>query len=452
MVTRKQEISLPKDVGMILEILQNNSKNSIIVGGAIRDTLLGLTPKDYDFATDMEYDKLLEIFKDYAPKEIGKSFGIIQIKVNGIHYEIAKFRKDIGLSDDRTKQQIEFTSSLEEDLKRRDFTMNSIGYDGVNLITIDESHFIDIEYKTVVFVGNPYDRIKEDPLRLLRMIRFACTKNLVLGSYILGRIESLKTWIKESGVMNSLSKERIRDEFVKILMSDNPRYGLNLLSDFGILELILPNADKLDIEQNNPHHNKNIKEHLFKAVECCQPILELRLSALLHDIAKPSCFTIDENGVGHFYGHDKLGEEVARSILCNLKFENKTIDIVCKLVRNHMNKKDRQTPKAMRKLINKVGVENIPMLFQLMEADIIASKPPYNFKGLDNMKILFHEIMNENNYVPCLKITDLKVNGDDLIKLGYEGKEIGDKLKELHELVLEKGSSENTFKNLIEKC
>ena len=449
MVVREQKIDLQKDVGFILETLHQYSKSSYLVGGCVRDSLLGLQPKDWDFCTDLEYDKLLELFKDYCPREIGAHFGIIQIKINDVHYEIAKFRKDIGISEDRRQQKIEFTSSLEEDLKRRDFKINAICYDGEKLITLSDEHFEDIDNNKLSFIGDFRERLKEDPLRIFRYIRFLVTKDL----YECDEEYLVSCWVKSNlDIISKLSKERIRDEFVKILLSDKPTLGLRILDRYGLIELIIPNFRNMDLNQRNPHHNSNVKQHIYKVVRACEPILELRLSALFHDIGKPSCFTIDENGVGHFYGHVKVSEEMTREILTNLKFDNKTIDTVCKLVGNHMNKSHRQTPKAVRKLINRVGMGNMLLLFKLLEADIIGSKPPYNFELLDTLKILFHEIKNENKESPCLEIRDLAINGYDLIRLGYVGKNIGDKLKELHELVLENGSKFNNYENLLKYC
>ncbi|MGL5646942.1 MAG: CCA tRNA nucleotidyltransferase [Clostridium sp.] len=443
-VERKYKIDLPKDVEFVLKTLQQYGQG-FVVGGAIRNHFLGIEPKDYDFTTDIEYDKLLEIFKDYSPKEIGKSFGIIQIKIDGIHYEIAKFRRDIGVSQDRREQEVEFTSKLSDDLTRRDFTFNAVAYDGENLITVCEEWISDLLTNSIRFVGEASERIKEDPLRAFRYVRFLSQKGITPSTREYYEVKNFVTENKE--LISNLSKERIRDEFIKILLSDKVMIGLDSLTELGLMEFIIPNIKEYKINQLNKHHNRDLIGHMFYSVQCCQPILELRLSALFHDIGKPQCFTIDEKHEGHFYNHDKVGTEITEQLLRELKFDNKTIDIVCKLVANHMNKSHRQTPKAMRKLVNNVGIDNMQLLFSLMEADIIASMPPYNFKPLDNMKIIFHEITKEE---PCLKITDLKINGNDLMAKGYVGKEIGDKLKELHELVLENGAEFNK-REILEK-
>ncbi|MGL6168911.1 MAG: CCA tRNA nucleotidyltransferase, partial [Fusobacteriaceae bacterium] len=215
-------MNLPNEVNFILKKLQKYGQG-VLVGGAVRDILLGYTPEDFDFATDLEYSKLIEIFSEFSPKEIGKSFGIIQITVNGKFFEIAKFRKDIEIPDCRKKQEIEFTPDLMEDLKRRDFTINAIAWDGKALIYSEKDSLKHIEERALIFVGDPIKRIKEDPLRVLRMIRFICTKKLT-PKYIL----SLKN--ENSISLKNLSKERIRDEFNKILMSEEVYLGLTLIS------------------------------------------------------------------------------------------------------------------------------------------------------------------------------------------------------------------------------
>lgn len=449
MVTRECKIELPEDVKTILRLLQEHG-DSFLVGGAIRDILLGIEPKDYDFCTEIGYDKLLNIFKEFNPIEIGAHFGIIQIKLNGGHYEIAKFRKDIGLSEDRREQEIEFTSSLEEDLKRRDFTINSLAYNGTHIYSLSKKYLNHIDNNVLCFVGECKNRLEEDPLRAFRLVRFLSQKPMLYFA----ELQAVKNWVRDNGdKVSTLSKERIRDEFNKILVSKAPRKGLDLLIHLGLMKYVCEEIGELNIEQYNPHHNKSVLNHALTAVDSCEPELELRLSALFHDIAKPRCFTLDENGVGHFYGHEKEGEDMTREVLSKLKYDNKTIDLVCTLVGNHMNNHDKQTPKAIRKLINRVGVGAMPLLFKLIEADIVASAPPFNFEGLDKMKILFHEIMKENKENPSLRLSDVAVKGDDLIKLGYvQGKLLGDKLKELHEIVLEKGSECNNKEYLLTFC
>lgn len=442
MVTIQKEIILPNDVIFILNKLQSHGEG-YLVGGAIRDILLGISPKDYDFCTNIEYDELKAIFSEYKPKEIGQHFGIIQININGIDYEIAKMRKDVGCPSDRREQEIEFTSDLEEDLKRRDFTINAIAYDGELMYLLDNEVLEHIADRKLCFVGSAIDRIKEDPLRVMRYARLICTKDLC-GDLL--AYES-KYFIKNK-LIEQISYERIRDEFNKIIVSDKFVSGLVYLDNFKILQYIIPLWDSLYMSQQNPHHDKPLITHIMSVVESIQPDLILRLSALFHDMGKVETFTL-KDGIGHFYGHEKVSEEIARETMTRLKYDNKTIDTVCRLVANHMNKSHRQTFKSMRKLINRVGIENMPLLFKLMEADIVGSKAPYNFETLDNMKYMYRIILENEKETPILKVTDLKINGYDLIYKGYEGKEIGDKLKEIHNHILELGNEYNNREYLI---
>ena len=440
MATREYKINLPKDVEFILKTLQQHGQG-YVVGGAIRNHFLGVWPKDWDFTTDIEYDTLLDIFDEYSPKEIGKAFGIIQIKINGTHYEIAKFRKDIGVPPDRREQEVEFTSNLSDDLMRRDFTFNAVAYDGESLVTVCEEWISDLLTNSIRFVGEANERITEDPLRAFRYVRFLSQKGITPSTREYYEVKDFVNENKE--LISNLSKERIRDEFIKIILSDRVMIGLDSLTELGLMQFIIPNINEYKINQLNQHHNRNLISHMFYSVQCCEPILELRLSALFHDIGKPSCFIVDEKGEGHFYNHDKVGAEITEKLLRELKFDNNTIDIVCKLVANHMNKSHRQTPKAMRKLVNKVGRDNIQLLFKLFEADIISSKPPYNFELLDNMKILFYNVKNEEIKNPILNLKDLKINGYDLMDMGFEGKEIGVILRNVHEFVLSNGNEYN---------
>ncbi|MGL5051099.1 MAG: CCA tRNA nucleotidyltransferase [Fusobacteriaceae bacterium] len=411
-------MNLPNEVNFILKKLQKYGQG-VLVGGAVRDILLGYTPEDFDFATDLEYSKLIEIFSEFSPKEIGKSFGIIQITVNGKFFEIAKFRKDIEIPDCRKKQEIEFTPDLMEDLKRRDFTINAIAWDGKALIYSEKDSLKHIEERALIFVGDPIKRIKEDPLRVLRMIRFICTKKLT-PKYIL----SLKN--ENSISLKNLSKERIRDEFNKILMSEEVYLGLTLISFLTLWKYILPEMEKCI------NFNKNNEHNIFNLIKNSPQDLEIRLSALFHDIEKTSCYKRDET---------------AKNWLKEMRYSNQTLENVLALVKNSMSSLHLQTKKEIKKLIGKIGHENMKKLFKLMEADIISTKPPFDFSDLDKIKILYSEIINQKEAVT---VKDLKIDGKDILSLGFEsGKKIGIILNYLLELVLENYSL-NEKEKLIE--
>ena len=433
-----KKINLFKDEKEILEILQKYGEG-YIVGGYVRDSLLGIEPSDCDFVTNLDYSKLLEIFKDFSPKEIGKHFGIIQIIYNGKSYEIAKYRKDIGVPEDRKKQEVEFTNNIMEDLKRRDFTINAIAYDGKNFRYVEGAEE-DLKNKTLRFVGDPIARIKEDPLRIMRFIRFLATKNLESAF----EIEKLKDYLY---LLDKISMERIRDEFNKIILSKDIENALSILEKSGVLEYIIPEwSATIDFDQKNSHHYLTVDEHIKKVVSLCDEDLELRIAALLHDIGKPQTFTLDSEGKGHFYNHEIESAKIVESILKRMKYSAKISSSIKNLVLYHLNTFKNSGRKYVKKLINEMGKDEVLKLFKLMEFDRIAHNPPHDFRSLNELKRLYNEIIEKEEAV---SIKDLKISGKDIIELGVsQGKEIGLVLKLIFERVLE-DSSLNERKILI---
>lgn len=427
-----KKIELGENEKYILETIQKYGEG-YIVGGYVRDSLLGLKPKDCDFVTNLSYEKLLEIFKEFHPKEIGKAFGIIQIKYKGTHYEIAKYRKDIGVPEDRREQEVEFTDNIMEDLKRRDFTINAVAFDGENYRYVEHA-VEDIMNKNLRFVGEAPERIKEDPLRVMRFIRFLVIKNLNNKN----DIEQILPYIP---LVKKLSMERMRDEFSKIITADDAYSAIELLEKTGILEYLIPEWTKIKkFNQRNPHHNLTLDEHIKKVVASIEGDIELRLAALLHDIGKPQTYTL-KNGIGHFYGHEQESAVLAEKILLRMKYANKIVKNVTLLIANHLNNSKNSNKKYCKKLIEKIGYENMPKLFKLMEADRIAHKPPFDFTALDKLKIAYYEICNNNEPI---SIKDLVVNGNDMIVLGItKGKDIGETLKYLLGKVLEDPANNN---------
>ncbi|WP_302163332.1 CCA tRNA nucleotidyltransferase [uncultured Fusobacterium sp.] len=433
-----KKINLFKDEKEILEILQKYGEG-YIVGGYVRDSLLGIEPSDCDFVTNLDYSKLLEIFKDFSPKEIGKHFGIIQIIYNGKSYEIAKYRKDIGVPEDRKKQEVEFTNNIMEDLKRRDFTINAIAYDGKNFRYVEGAEE-DLKNKTLRFVGDPIERIKEDPLRIMRFIRFLTTKNLESAF----EVEKLRDYLY---LLDKISMERIRDEFNKIILSKDIENALSILEKSGVLEYIIPEwSATIAFDQKNSHHYLTVDKHIKKVVSLCDEDLELRIAALLHDIGKPQTFTLDSEGKGHFYNHEIESAKIAESILKRMKYSTKISDNIKNLVLYHLNTFKNSGRKYVKKLINEMGKDEVLKLFKLMEFDRIAHNPPHDFRSLNELKRLYNEIIEKEEAV---SIKDLKISGKDIIELGVsQGKEIGIVLKLIFERVLE-DSSLNERKILI---
>lgn len=434
------EIKLNHNIEFILNLLKEEGQG-YIVGGFVRDIFLGLDPKDCDFVTDIDYERLKEIFKKFKPKEMGKHFGIIQIKIDGIPYEIAKMREDIGIPLDRKVQKVEFTKNIYDDLKRRDFTINAIAYDGEKFYFGEKSKE-DIENKVLRFVGDCTQRIKEDPLRILRYFRFLATKDL---KYFPETIEEIK---KSKNLIQNLSAERIRDEVSKIIIGKNAYKVLKLMSENKILEEIIPEWSKIiGFDQKNIHHIYTVDEHILKSLELTSRDLITRLAVLFHDIGKPICYTFGEDGQGHFYKHEKYSVEIAEKLMLNLKFSKLDTERVCKIIRYHSLYRQSIDEIFVKKMLNRFGEEDLYRYLEVVEADRKTHNNDIcNLEDLDQIKTILKKIQETK---PPLSMKDLKISGKDLLKVGVpKGKIIGEILDYLMEKVLE-DENLNNYETLI---
>ena len=426
-------MEIPRAVEYILSHLEYNGFQGYLIGGSTRDIFSYKCPKDYDICTDATPEQVKSLFvKSY---DTGIKHGTVTIVLKDENYEITTMRKEGAYKDNRSPEEVFYTDKLEEDVARRDFTMNSIAID-VNRNVYDYFGGLkDIENKIIRCVGNSDDRFNEDSLRMMRAIRLSTQHKFTIEE------NTFKSIVRNAYLIQMISKERIKDELCKILMSDNPSNGIRLLQETGLLQYIIPELCKcVGFEQHNHNHDKDVFEHILSVVDNTPPILNIRLSALLHDIAKPMCFTLDENNIGHFYYHHIEGEKLTEEILTRLKFDNKTINDVKILVKEHMfsfNEKDKIKTSVIKKFINRVGIDNLENLFCLRIADIKGSKNKDQSK-IDNVIFLVgecHRIIAEKQ---PLTVKDLKINGYDLIGLGVnQGLIIGKILNELLEKVLE---------------
>lgn len=427
------KINIPSDVKLILSLLNDYSLEAYVVGGCVRDSLLGLTPKDWDICTNALPINIVELFegKGYKVVPTGLKHGTITIIMNKSHYEVTTYRIDGEFSDCKSPENASFTDSLMEDLSRRDFTINAMAYhDEIGLVDYFNGKQ-DLENGIINTVGNPDERFNEDALRMLRAVRISTKLGYTIDE---GTTKSIR---RNRNLIKSVSVERIREELCKILISDDPTYGIEMLRHLGLLDSILPELQRCyGFEQRNPNHDKDVYFHILSVINHSPNILEVRLAALLHDIGKPNTFSIGEEGMGHFYRHHLESEEIARQILTRLKFDNKTIDNVCILVREHMSRYESIRTKNIKKLMNRVGVENLNNLFELQIADIKGSG---NKNGIDRIlsaKIECERILIEKQ---PLSVRDLAINGKDLIELGVpQGRRVGEILNDLLEIVLEK--------------
>ncbi|AKC63083.1 MULTISPECIES: CCA tRNA nucleotidyltransferase [Clostridium] len=439
MLNKNIKIQIPKGVKYIINTLQENNHEAYIVGGAVRDSLLERKVNDWDITTSANPQEVVNIFENLRYKIIptGLKHGTVTILINSIGYEITTFRIDGEYEDNRHPKEVKFTSNLKEDLKRRDLTINAMAYNDKTGLIDYFNGLEDLNNKIVRCVGNSKDRFNEDSLRMLRCIRFASQLNFDME-------KSTKFNIRElSKNINNVSMERIRDELCKILVSSQPVYGIRNIVELNLVDYIIPELkDCVGFQQHNKHHDKDVYGHILSVVENVPNKLELRLAALLHDIGKPKCFSIGDNGQGHFYGHQKISADMTKDILKRLKFDNKTIDKVDKLVYNHMTRYNKLRIPSIKKFINKVGIDNLDDLFELQIADIKGSAKEYHsFDNVLNLKIKCEKILSEKQ---PLTIKDLDIDGHDLMKLGIkQGKEIGIVLNKLLDIILENPNLNN---------
>lgn len=396
---------IPGWVYQAARILLDNQKKVYLVGGAVRDLLWGNTPSDWDLATDALPDEIEKIYPKTLPT--GKRFGTITVFVDGNQLEVTTFREDLGYSDGRRPDQVVFGPNISNDLARRDFTINAIAYDFSDQMLIDPfKGRIDCYHRVIRAVGDPKVRFREDGLRMFRLYRF-------LASHELTPVRETERAVNPEWA-KPVSYERIREEFSKLLVGKAVRKGLTGLNRSGLLSMIIP--EFFSTNEPQPGLYSYLREHSFSTAEAIQPLLHLRLSALLHDIAKPKSITVTKSGV-HFYGHDQKGAELARNILERLRYPKKLIEKVTLLIRWHMFfYQPNISDAAVRRLISKVGPENILDLLELRRADIIATGK-VTTETLDFWKELSERILtilksdagsgNENR---------LAINGHDLIE------------------------------------
>ena len=421
---------LDKDVKFILKQLNKNG-TGFLVGGAVRDKILNKDPGDYDFATDIEYSELKRIFADYNPKEMGAHFGILMIKVNGKSYEIAKFRKETGVYNSRYPKEIKFVKTIEEDLSRRDFTINSLAYNEETGIVDLYGGRQDIKRKVIRFVGKPKLRIEEDALRILRAFRFISKLGFNLDK------KTAEAICKKRKFLTKISKERIFDELSKILMGNFAKKALIEMKKLRVLEMIIPEFRyAYNFDQNNPIHTDDLFNHIIKVIHLCDYDLITRFAALFHDLGKINAKIIDAKGIFHFYGHEKESALIAEEELRMLKASNETINSVKKIIKNHMLIYEDVSDKILKKLIIEMEDKNLKRLFNLFYADLNSKGIKSKKENEQILKNFWDKIENIKKQGKILQFNDLDITGIDLINLKFDNRKIGEVKNRLYDLVL----------------
>ncbi|WP_286207965.1 CCA tRNA nucleotidyltransferase [Clostridium caldaquaticum] len=436
------KIKLNEDVSYILDKLNSKGYEAYIVGGCVRDSLLDRTIKDWDLATNALPEDIMTLFEHTVPT--GIKHGTITVVINNNNYEVTTYRIDGEYKDNRHPDKVIFTTSLKEDLSRRDFTINALAYNPkVSLIDMFNGTE-DLNNKLIKCVGDAHKRFNEDALRMLRAVRFACQLNFNIESNTYKAIHNNYT------LLQKVSNERIRDELVKILMSDFPSRGIRMLQETSLLNYIIPELNEsVGFDQKSPHHDKTVFDHIMSVLDNSTSNIAVRLGALFHDIGKPRTFTIDKKGIGHFYGHNIVSAEMAEIILKRLKFDNATIKKVIILIKEHMSAYNVMKNKALKKFIARVGIDNIDELFELQIADSKGHTKDADYSPILKRREEVRKILENKE---AFTVNQLKINGDDLIKLGFKpGKEIGIILNNLLDTVMERPELNNkeTLINIV---
>lgn len=433
---------LPEKVNFIIHTLQKHGFEGYAVGGCVRDAMLSRVPQDWDITTSAKPEQVKSLFKHTI--DTGIQHGTVTVMLEHEGFEVTTYRIDGEYEDARHPKEVQFTSNLLEDLKRRDFTINAMAYNETDGLVDAFDGLGDLERGIIRCVGVAEERFTEDALRMLRAVRFAAQLGFSIEEKTVAAIGKLAPNLAK------VSAERIQIELVKLLISAHPE-EIKTGWKTGLTKVFLPEFDAMmETEQNNPHHQYSVGEHTIISLQEVRAEKVLRLTMLLHDVAKPHCRITDEKGVDHFYGHVEKGAEMARTILRRLKFDNDTTNRVCRLVACH-DHMPALTEKSVRKALFRNGTEQYPALFDVKRADVLAQSDYLREKKLEAIAAYegFYQVIMEKQQ--CLSIKELAIGGSDLITLGMRpGKEIGETLKQLLELVLEDPQL-NTKEKLIEQ-
>ena len=423
------KLTIPVNAEKILRVLENQGFEAFIVGGCVRDSILGRRPDDWDITTSARPEQVKALFRRTV--DTGLKHGTVTVLMDKESYEVTTYRIDGEYEDGRHPKEVAFTASLEEDLKRRDFTINAMVYHPDRGLVDLFRGMDDIRAEIIRCVGNPLERFGEDALRILRAVRFSAQLGFSIEEETKKGIEELVPNLK------LVSAERIQTELVKLLVSPHPDYFLTAY-ETGITRQFLPEFDAcMETGQNTPHHCLSVGLHTLQSLLNIRPDKVLRLTMLLHDIGKPAVKKTDENGRDHFKMHGPAGEKMASAILRRLKFDNDTISKVCRLIRWH---DDRPAPDmcSVRRAVNRIGEDIFPLYLEVQRADMLAQstyKREEKAARLEGVNECYRKILEEGQ---CVSLKSMAVKGRDLIAAGYApGPELGEILNRLLEHVLE---------------
>lgn len=423
------KIELPRKVVLIIKNLQRHGYDAYAVGGCVRDSILNRKPEDWDITTSAKPEQVKRIFRRTV--DTGIEHGTVTVLIGKDGFEVTTYRVDGLYEDGRHPKEVTFTSRLEEDLKRRDFTINAMAYNDDERLVDAFGGMRDLNYHLIRCVGDPKERFSEDALRILRAVRFSAQLAFPIEPETAEAIKSLAPNLEK------ISAERIQAELVKLLVSDHPE-RIQDACELGITKVVLPEWDDMvGVKQNTPHHKYDVAAHTVHALQNVKNDKVLRLTMLFHDMGKPVMKTTDENGRDHFKGHAIASEQIAKTVMKRLKFDNDTIRKVTKLVAYHDYRME-PTGANVRRAMHEIGVELFPYYLAVRLADTKAQSS-YERRGkLENIIQIRELYRNALRNKECVTLKDLAVTGTDLINLGIApGKELGTLLNELLDMVIE---------------
>lgn len=415
-------MNLPTPIIEIMTVLKGHDYEAYLVGGCVRDILLDRIPNDYDVVTSAPVEQIMSMFPHTV--NVGAHYGTIAVIIGEWVVEVSTYKSKYHSS-------LPGLSGIEADLFWRDFTINAMAMDDSGRVVDPFGGQRDLEGKVISAPANQApQRFRDDPLRMLRAIRFSSTLGFFLHPVVMDAIMTL------APLMPRVAVERIRGELEQILMSKRPAHGIDLLAKTDLLTYTLPELiPLLNFEPVSPRYRGTAWQHTLAVLDMTPARLNIRWAALLHDIGKPSTFSMDSEGSGHYYGHHLEGSSLTRKILKRLKYDHKTINNTSMLVEEHMSRFPRLRNGSLKQLVARVGEENLDDLMDLQRADIMGSAPPFDMSLLESMQAELQQILACH---PPLNVKDLAVNGDDLIALGFEqGPDIGRVLDILLDTVLD---------------
>lgn len=412
------KINLPREAKSVIDILEKKGFEAYLVGGCVRDGLLGLEPDDWDIVTSAKPQEIKNSFAEFRLIETGIKYGTITVIIEQKPIEITTYRVEGTYSDNRHPDKVHFVKNLKEDLSRRDFTINALAYHPEKGLIDYFDGLLDLKQRVIRSVGDPEERFKEDSLRIMRAMRFAATYEFVIDA------QTAKAMKEHKGLLKNIAVERNRMELDKLLCGDGVKKVLRKYVH--VVSVIIPELlPMVGFNQHNPHHHLDVWKHTLECVAHAPKQIIPRLVMLFHDIGKPHCFTQDDKGIGHFYGHNRISVNIAKKVLTRLKYDHATLEQVQLLILYH----DAQVlpePKYVKRWLNRLGEDNFRLLLEVKKADTKGKNPrslEEKLKRIENLEHILRKIIEEKQ---CFSLKHLEINGHDLLQSGIpRGKNIG---------------------------